>query len=252
MAGNLKGQHGMSLVEVTIILMVLALVTSVLAPSVADYLNDAKQIKAKEDVEAIGVTILRVTRDIGTPCLKLSAASACTKANRVDILVSDGPTIATTDLIGVATTAFSHTDINGASVNWNSTGNRDTMERQFATNAPLYGTPATSSPTGYTKPGPWLVGLGWRGSYTATPIGPDPWGKPYVSNTVFLAVATDATAGTAEGQLSGGWSRDVIVLSMGSNSLIDSAIAGFTSGNQQYITRREGDDIVFTVSGDTR
>ena len=49
-----NSERGMSLVEATIILMVLAILTSVLAPSIGDYVNDARQVKAKEDLEALG------------------------------------------------------------------------------------------------------------------------------------------------------------------------------------------------------
>ena len=240
----------MSLVEATIILMVLAILTAIIAPSIGDYVNEAKHVKAKEEVEAIGTSIMRLTRDVG-PCVKLVAATGCTKANRVDILVSSGPTVVASFETGNATTAFTNADVNTGSINWHHPGNRDTMENQFILNAPLYGTPATSSPTGYSLSGP-QAGLGWRGSYLMGPIGPDPWGQAYVANTAFLTVASDATAGTAEGNASGGWSRDVIVVSMGSNLLIETAIAGFPAGNQQYVTRRGGDDIVYTVSGDTR
>ena len=250
MRARLQGQHGMSLVEATIILMVLAILTAVVAPSIGDYVNDAKHTKAKEDVEAIGTTIMRLTRDVG-PCLKLVAATACTKANRVDILVSNGPTITTAFESGNATTAFTNADITSGALNWHHTANRDTMQNQFVLNAPLYGTPATTTPTGYTLSGP-QGGLGWRGSYIDDVIGPDPWGNQYVANTAFLSVASDATAGTAEGNASGGWSRDVIVVSMGPNALIETAIAGFTTTNQQYVTRRGGDDLVYTVTGDTR
>ena len=37
-----KGQKGLSLVEVTIMLLVLMLLTSVLAPSIFDFVNDAR------------------------------------------------------------------------------------------------------------------------------------------------------------------------------------------------------------------
>src|SRR5689334_9700995 len=62
-------ERGMSLVEATIILMVLSILTAVIAPSVGDYIEDARHTKAKEDVEAIGGGILRTVRDSGLPCL---------------------------------------------------------------------------------------------------------------------------------------------------------------------------------------
>ena len=62
-----NSERGMSLVEATIILMVLAILTSVLAPSIGDYVNDARQTKAKEDLEALGTSVARLVRDTGLP-----------------------------------------------------------------------------------------------------------------------------------------------------------------------------------------
>ena len=39
-----SSERGMSLVEATIILMVLATLTAVISPSIADYNNDARQV----------------------------------------------------------------------------------------------------------------------------------------------------------------------------------------------------------------
>lgn len=246
----LRGTRGMSLIEATIILMVLALLTAVLAPAVGDYINDAKNTKAKEDVEAIGATILRVVRDIGLPCLVTSTTvGGCTKANRVDLLKSSGPDVLAADVAGAD---FAHTDINNAATfNWDvdDGADADTMENQFVANVPNYATPNESTPTGYTKSGP-LVALGWRGGYMSSPIGTDPWGKVYLANTVFLAVATDATSpGTAEGNKAGGWSHDVFVITAGPNGVYDTPIA-VDAGNRGTV--RAGDDLIYLVAGDTR
>ena len=86
-------ERGMSLIEATIILMVLAILTSVLAPSVGDYVNDARQTKVKEDVEALGTGILRMLRDTGKPFPQVVVGTGATSyadENRVDLLVSEG------------------------------------------------------------------------------------------------------------------------------------------------------------------
>src|SRR5262245_8852191 len=102
MTKQVRAEEGMSLIEATIILMILFLLTAVLSPAVGDYIEDARHTKGKEDVEAIGVTINRLQRDIGS-CLKIDAATGCTEANRVDILKSTGPNIAAADLGSAAT-----------------------------------------------------------------------------------------------------------------------------------------------------
>jgi type II secretory pathway pseudopilin PulG len=82
-------QRGMSLVEATIVLMTLMLLTSVLAPSLYDFIADARLVKVKEDCEAIGVSVVRLVGDVG-PCLKLDAARDCTGENRVHVLFGRG------------------------------------------------------------------------------------------------------------------------------------------------------------------
>jgi len=51
---RLRNRAGLSLVEVTIMLLVLMLLAGVLAPSIMDFVRDAQWVKVKEDCEAIG------------------------------------------------------------------------------------------------------------------------------------------------------------------------------------------------------
>src|SRR5687768_2206182 len=102
-----NSERGMSLVEATIILMVLAILTSVLAPSIGDYVNDARQTKAKEDTEVLGLSVARLVRDTGLPFLVRTAGASPSKAstNRVDLLVSEGQIPTATAGTGVAAAA---------------------------------------------------------------------------------------------------------------------------------------------------
>src|SRR6266545_844366 len=239
----------MSLIEATIILMILFLLTAVMSPAVGDYIEDARHTKGKEDVEAIGLSVVRLQRDVGN-CLKLLATTACTKANRIDILRSTGPDVVAANL-GTAATAYADADVDPNPINWDKDQDAnvgDTMESQFVLNTTaLYPTPADSTPTGYTLSGP-ASGLGWRGAYMSAPIGTDPWGKVYLVNTAFLVVATDSTDGTAEGDRRGGWSRDTFVISAGPNGNYDTPFGG----NANHGTTIGGDDLIYIVRGDTR
>lgn len=250
MKRKMNGERGMSLVEVTIILMVLAILTAVAAPSIGDYVSEARQTKAKEDVEALGTSVLRMVRDIGGNCVRLSGGAGCTLGNRAEILRSSGPDVLAADLAATATayTAPTAADI-VATDNWDDDqgARSDTFDNQLVTNTPNYNIPPETTPSGYTVGGPSVVGIGWRGAYIG-PIDTDPWGKPYLANVVFLRVASDATAGTAEGNKSGGWSRDAIVISAGANGLFDTPFGGSANGG----TNRLSDDVVFVISGDTR
>ena len=246
-----NGEQGMSLVEVTIILMVLAILTSVAAPSISDYVNEARQTKAQEDVEALGTGLARMLRDVGGGCVRKVGTTACTLANRIEILRSTGPDDVVAADLGTDATNYVPADagaINDAS-NWNhdDSTTADTFDNQLVTNSVNYNTPNETTPTGYAVGGPSVVGIGWRGAYISG-IATDPWGKRYLANTLFLRVATDAPDGTGEGQKSGGWSRDTIVISAGANGLFESPFGGSTNGG----SARGNDDIIYVISGDTR
>ena len=247
MRRRMRTERGLSLIEVTIMLLVLMLLTGVLAPSIMDFVRDAQWVKAKEDCEAIGVSVVRLMRDVG-PCLKFNAAGACTKANRVDVLYSDGPDVTPGDVTGDAAAGFPGGGSTAAHLNWSADDSRgDSMEHQFVDNGtgPAYPTPATLGASASAGP---QSGLGWRGAYLSPPIGPDPWGHRYLVNTVFLAVARDAETGTGEGQRSGGWSHDTFCISAGPNGQFETAFGGNATGG----VYRRGDDFIFVVSGDTR
>ena len=249
--------RGMSLVETTIILMVLMLLTGVIAPSIGDYVNDAKRVKVKEDCEAVGVSIMRLMRDVG--CLKSIGSDPCDKFNRVDVLQSDGEAITLADIdVTTAPDATSVGNIDCAGfLNW-ALGPLcgDTLLSQLVENKPGYATPETTQTLDsggagvyhYSKP--WF-NYGWRGSYLQSPVSWDPWGKPYVVNSVFLSVASDATIGNGEGERSGGWSHDVFCLSAGANKIYETPFSGDFPNSGTKGLNRIGDDYTYPISGST-
>jgi type II secretory pathway pseudopilin PulG len=234
-----KGQKGLSLVEVTIMLLVLMLLTGVLAPSIMDYVKDAQWVKVKEDCEAIAVSVARLTRDSGS-CLQLTAGGGCTISNRADVLYSDG----------TPATSFPSAVVFGGAVgnttNWDDLSNDDTLKSQLVTNGPDYQTPLQLGFSQY--PGP-NFNMGWRGAYLSPEISPDPWGHRYYVNTEFMSVASDAVAcGNAYGGCrDGGWEADVFCISAGPNGFIETP---FASNNGQVA--RNGDDFVTIIQGSTR
>ncbi len=243
-------QRGLSLVEVTIMLLVLMLLTSVLAPSIFDFVNDARRVKVKEDCEAIGVSVARLTRDVGD-CLKFRADQPCTLANRVDLIYSGGPKVTSQDVDpNVAPLTFGNAK---GTLTWSDEEERgDTMEHQLVDNGagagPAYPTPGILGAISRTLP---EFGLGWRGAYVSSPIGADPWGHRYLVNSVFLAVAKDATSGhimVVPPPSQDGWSFDVMCISAGPNGIFQTDFAS-ASG---FGTNRRGDDFTFVIQGDTR
>lgn len=250
-----KSQKGMSLVEATIILLVLMLLTSVLAPSIFDYVNDAKDVKVKEDCEAIGTAIARLTRDVGqclkkNPSLVVANATNCTKANRVDLLYSDGsdPAFNTS-----ASNTFSVPG-NSSTGSWvlSSNDNEDTLENHLVKNTPIsapvntgYSVPTQAS---FLNPLP-TFGRGWRGAYVSSPVGPDPWGHRYSVNSMFLSPASDATDAAGEG--GSGWTYDTVCISAGRNETLETEYRVEGSGGFRG-TSRGGDDFIYVIAGSSR
>lgn len=239
MRSGSRSSDGFTLIEITIVLAVIALLVTILIPSIGSYVDQARHIKVRRDLEVIGLTVFRLKIDNGQSCLRRDAALACTKANRVDLLESDGPDVVPSDVVSLS---FSNNEISGGSINWQNDGSiAASMMDQFVLNTPLYLTPRENIPN---YPRAFNI-PGWRGAYMTAPIGPDPWGKKYLVNSVFLSVATDAISGTAEGQKSGEWSYDVFVISAGPNGLYETPFGqkGAVAG---------GDDIIYVITGDTR
>ena len=264
-----NNERGLSLVEVTIMLLVLMLLTSVLAPSMADFINDAKWVKVKEDCEAIGLSVMRLTRDVG-PCIKFRGTEGCSRNNRVDLMHSDG-TQPDSSSVPWTAPAVSSPNLYSGTLNWDTAWRSDSLENQLVTNGSTvpYKTPTEN---GASQAG-LQFGLGWRGAYLSSPIGGDPWGHAYMVNSAFLAVATDSTAMDAradcshdarpgvsadcggggggssnEGSIAGGWSYDTFCLSAGPNGLYESPIGG--NGHGGHV--RGGDDFTYVISGGTR
>ena len=237
----------MSLIEATIILMILFLLTAVLSPAVSDYVNDARQTKGKEDVEAIGTAILRLLRDTGLPfpVLAAGATPARTAANRVDLFVSDGNAPSKVAGTGVASAVAGYVitanrewdDADGAGdnvANMNAHLAYNTVDPNgLTTGYSLVVFPAAGGPR---------VGLGWRGAYLTGPIGPDPWGNRYAANTVFLNPSSDATVT--------GSNFDAFVLSAGADGNVSTDMEG--NGAASGGTTTMGDDLIYVMAGSTR
>lgn len=225
----------MSLVEVTIILAVLAVLTAVAAPAIGSYMNDAAASKAKADVEAIGSALSRMLVDTGEPWVLAdgngaAATDAPTReaANRVDLLVSAGNVPA----LGVARLS--------GTIDWDDTIDDDLVQRleYFVVENRPSGLVANAYRTPANVPGGFQGSdFGWRGAYLPGPIGPDPWGTRYAVNVEFLAKTLGAGPS--------GNVNDVFVVSAGVNQSVETRfdLDGVTAG---------GDDLILVLSGGTR
>lgn len=256
MRPTVKSERGMSLVEATIILMVLSILTAVLSPSIIDYVDDARHTKAKEDVEAIGLSIARLLKDTGAPFLLEDGSVALSTrfniANRVDLAVGDGviPIVHADADAGLAAAA----NVQGA-VTWtdavNTANGKDTLYRQLIANLAFYTQPTSTTGT-WDPSAPGALGkfgLGWRGAYLSPVIGPDPWGYRYAVNSVFLGSGLDAVTASSNGGADIGWYTDTFVVSPGANGQIEYHFETSATTGGTRAAGTQNDDIVYVISG---
>jgi len=229
-------ERGMSLIEATIILMVLAILTATLAPTLGDYVNDARQTKAKEDVEALGASVVRLLRDTGLPFVVRVVGAGAASTNRVDLLVTEGalPTAAAAMGTDAAAAGF----LVQNDVRWDDAAGAEVelATDHLVTNANAYTTvvfPASGGP----RPG-----LGWRGGYLSTATGPDPWGVRYACTTVWLNSSTDNAAAAK------GTNNDAFCLAAGADGNVDTDMDSSVNGGVAV----GGDDLIFVIQGNTR
>jgi type II secretory pathway pseudopilin PulG len=251
MRSSYRSARGVSLIEATVMLAVVSILTAMLAPSVRAYVQNAQQVAAKKDVEAIGGALaamlvdvgeLWVTRDgNGTAATDSPSHDTVTVNNRVDMLVTAGKVPAkqtarsgggTTDWdTAVGTTAVQLLDYYLVT---NTPSNTSSNAYRAATNM--------SVTTNYDPDGggTYNAEYGWRGAYLPGPIAADPWGYRYAVNVEYLARGlSSGTPPPAMGNV-----NDVIVISGGNNGLVEVRYDtdGPTSGN----------DVFYVVAGGTR
>lgn len=194
-------QRGITLVEATIVLTVLAILSAAAAPVVSRTLDRAKMARAIDDTKAIKTALNNFITEFTsfTPFTTTGVSGGTT----VQMLVSDGDTPRTVGAGGAA----QWSDV----VNPAAAQPVDFLERHLVTNTPGGGGAYT---TAGANP--------WRGAYINAPIDPDPWGNRYAVNTLYLRTTT---------------TNDVFVLSTGPDEEINTAFAvnGATPGGDDII-----------------
>lgn len=244
----MRSERGLSLVEATVILAVISMLSAVLAPSVRNYVESARQSAARAQVEAIGSALSRMLADVGEAwVLRNGSEGAGSTANthvtpshatgnRVDLLVSDGTTPAVLTARSAGTPDW-NAAVDSAAVQqleWflalNTPGN--SPANAFRTAADLTNAYDFDPDSGQTYNAPYA----WRGAYVPGPIGPDPWGFRYAVNVEYLA--------RAPGTGPSGNVNDVVVISAGNNGLIETRYDtdGISNPN----------DVIYVLSGGTR
>jgi len=234
----------MSLIEATVVLGVVSMLTAVLAPAVRNYVGSAQQTAAQRDVQIIGSALTQMLADTGELWVSRDGNGSSStvppshgSSNRADLLVSDGniPSVHTARSVG-------------GPPDWSTAVNDTTVQKleyYLVTNTPsntsanAYRIATSMSVTTQYDPdsgATYNAEHAWRGAYLPGPIGADPWGNRYAVNVEYLA--------RAQGAGPSGNVNDVFVVSAGANSLIETRYDtdGATSGN----------DILYIVAGGSR
>lgn len=251
----LRDELGVTLVEAAVVLAVASILAAIAAPSINGYIDQARQARAREDVQTIGDAINQFITDTGQHWfMQVGNGGTGTPPDpsdtyRVNLLVSDGdiPTLGT----GVSTESFWTAAVDNSDV--------DTLSNHLVEN-----TPGSSSSNRYRNPTDIVVGTpggnnidfartessgfnapySWRGPYLRSPVDPDPWGNRYAVNVGFLypAPITAISGITASTSTSDYPRMDVFVLSAGPDEEVDtkSAQDGAVPGD---------DDFIYLVSG---
>jgi type II secretory pathway pseudopilin PulG len=262
-----RRKGGWSLIELTIILIVLSILSAILLPVVDRYVRNAKVVRAREDVSALGSAVWMFIEDTansyflknGTPdpkkgaSRKLHGGSAPDQSdhNAVGMLVGDGdvPELGKDgDSDWIRPTDFATVDFAEYHLVTNNPGN---------VHGHAYSTPTDlgKGPDGYPgdpmfardESGGFNSEFAWRGPYITVPIDPDPWGNRYATNVKFLNPQADSVNENAAlgDDYGNGYEEDVVVLSAGPDEEIDTDynVDGLTPGD---------DDILVTISGNSR
>jgi hypothetical protein len=155
--------RGFSVTEIMTVLTAASTLTAVAAPSVEDYVSQARTIKAVSDVRTVQVAVLRLTSDVPVSERRAKGWS------EMVLMVGDGETPAIAPS-GASEWAL---PVDGS-------GHVGRIVDELVTNDTGYAT----SPVGGRNAG------GWRGPYIDGPVGADPWGHRIAVNVQWLNVGT--------------------------------------------------------------
>jgi prepilin-type N-terminal cleavage/methylation domain-containing protein len=200
--------RGFTLIELTVVLAVIVTLALVLTPSIANFINDSRVVKARNDCQTIASGITQFWRDTGYfPLWKIAQnGGPGLPANRVQVLASRG-----------------NPPLEDVPTLW-TTGVQGGLAEQLVNNTPGY---ALKTPTSQ---------FGWNGPYFSSDIGADPWGNRYLVNIGLIDTSPGAATASGQAKLA------VWVLSAGPNGTIETPFS-LSILNASVV----GDDLGFRV-----
>ena len=180
-----RAEAGITLIEVSIILVATVSIIGALMPAITSVVRRAESATATAAMTDISNQLLQMLVDLNYTGPTIDGVK---NGTRVELLVSDG------DI---------PRDVSGTgSASWQSAVDLTTGLTDFAAFHLILNTPRGNAANAYTLGG----GNPWRGTYMTGPIDPDPWGNRYGVNVEFLG---------------NGSANDVVVYSAGQDEEID-------------------------------
>lgn len=270
-SGSSASSAGFTLVEVSIIIMSLAILSAIMLPQIGVFLRDARMARVREDVAALGVAMMQLLKDTGESSFYCEPQGRGRTPERMDesgeiapvaLLIGDGDTpdggsdfyewrqpfdgeidSSATDFGGVSLRSglvdtFANHLIQNDPTSLSTAGQVGGAYDRYRTPADMRGGDASSGVGGGLQFDP-IGGQGfnsefaWRGPYLDG-VRPDPWGNRYMANVLWLAMPEFADGS--------GFMRAIIVLSAGPDEEVDTpfgSIGGFFHGD---------DDIAYPVA----
>ncbi len=227
--GGAASERGLSLVEVTIMLAVLAVLAGAVLPVATDSVSTARVVRARNDLAQISVALVNFMRDVGpivfdgTYVRTTDVRAGAFRAVRV--LVSEGnvPDFARTTTTSVMPSGILADQRTLGSIPlWTAADGADLLDLHLRYNTRNY-------PRSISGPG-----TGWNGPYIAREVSGDPWGNRYMINVWYLR-------GMPRGS-SDCLSCAVFVLSAGPNGVVETPFLQQISSALTY-----GDDLAVRI-----
>jgi prepilin-type N-terminal cleavage/methylation domain-containing protein len=208
-----RPDHGFTLIEMAIVLVVIAILTAVLTPLATGYIDQARLAKAQNDTRALAEAISRFEKDVGRYPM-FSPATGFLDDSSANVFRLEGAGSAPTDNTGTNWATASMSSGAGDCATTGSCSILPTANVLMA-NIPLYTTNASLA-----KP------FKWKGPYID--VQADPWGNRYLVNIIHCKPSS---------------SFSCFVLSAGPNGAVDTAfdISATTT------VSAAGDDIIYRI-----
>lgn len=206
-------ESGITLIEATIVLMVIAILAAAAAPVTARALDRARLARAVTDLQALKVAMTNFFAPTDLSVYTGFTNNGLAAGTTITMLVGDGDAPTENSLGGDDNGALA-----GAVMRWDDPVSAgapiiDYFERHLVLNTPIGGGAYPTAGAGTT----------WRGTYINAPVDPDPWGNRYMANTKWLRDAPLTT--------------DTFLLSVGPDEEIDTPFQknGITPGDDDLI-----------------